>query len=296
MVKCIVVPGGSKLTRAQTDALAEWAKGFGAKGLAVTKVVASGFDTGVAKFINPVAEKLIERTGAKEGDLLAFAADKPKIVHKVLGELRLKMAKDMQLKPSSDFAWIWVVNFPLFEYDEEEKRYVSTHHPFTSPLDEDMAKLDSRERDAVESIKSKAYDIVCNGSELGGGSIRIHRTDIQAKVFALLGIDEQAQKQKFGFLLDALRYGAPPHGGIALGVDRLVMMLRGTTNIRDVIAFPKTQSGADVMCGAPSAIDDKQLRETHIRITLPPGKAPGAAVTPDVHAVVHKHEDGAGKA
>jgi aspartyl-tRNA synthetase len=297
MVKCIVVPGGSKLTRAQTDALAEWSKGFGAKGLAVTKVTGAGaFDTGVAKFINPVAAKLIERTGAKEGDLLAFAADKPKIVHKVLGELRLKMAKDMQIKPSSEFAWIWVVNFPLFEYDNEEKRYTSTHHPFTSPLDEDMQKLDSREREVVESIKSKAYDIVCNGSELGGGSIRIHRTEIQSKIFALLGIDETAQKQKFGFLLDALRYGAPPHGGIALGVDRLVMMLRGTTNIRDVIAFPKTQSGADVMCGAPSAIDEKQLRDTHIRVTLPPGKTPGAPVTPDVHAVVHKHEDGAGKA
>ncbi|HEY7088100.1 MAG TPA: aspartate--tRNA ligase, partial [Tepidisphaeraceae bacterium] len=218
MVKCIIVPGGSKLTRAQTDALAEWAKGFGAKGLAVTKVTAAGaFDTGVAKFINPIAAKLIEMTGAKEGDLLCFAADRPKIVHKVLGELRLKMAKDMQLKPSSEFAWLWVVDFPLFEYDEADKRYVSTHHPFTSPLDADLAKLDSRDQSVVESIKSKAYDIICNGSELGGGSIRIHRMDVQQKVFALLGIDEAAQKLKFGFLLDALKYGAPPHGGIALG-------------------------------------------------------------------------------
>src|SRR3954467_10269241 len=152
MVKCIVVPGGSKLTRAQTDALAEWAKGFGAKGLAVTKVIAGSgssgpsFDTGVAKFINTVAPKLIERTGAKEGDLLAFAADRPKIVHKVLGELRLKMARDMQMKPSTNFAWVWVVDFPLFEYDEAEKRYVSTHHPFTAPLDVDLATLDSREQ------------------------------------------------------------------------------------------------------------------------------------------------------
>ncbi|HVT90450.1 MAG TPA: aspartate--tRNA ligase [Tepidisphaeraceae bacterium] len=293
LVKCIVVPGGAKLTRAQTDALAEWSKGFGAKGLAVTKVTASGFDTGIAKFINPIAPKLIERTGAKEGDLLCFAADKPKIVHKVLGELRLKMFKDMQLKPSAEFAWVWVVNFPLFEYDEEDKRFVSTHHPFTAPLDEDLAKLDSRDRATVESIKSKAYDIVCNGSELGGGSIRIHRTEVQQKLFALLGIDDAAQKLKFGFLLDALKYGAPPHGGIALGVDRLVMMLRGTTNIRDVIAFPKTQSGADLMCGSPSTIDERQLKETHIRITLPPTKGPAV---PDVHGVVHKHEDGAGKA
>ncbi len=155
--------------------------------------------------------------GAKDGDLLCFAADKPKIVHKVLGELRLKMARDMKMTPSTEFAWVWVVNFPLFEYDEEEKRFVSTHHPFTAPLDEDLAKLDSDDRAAVESVKSKAYDIVVNGAEVGGGSIRIHRTEVQPKVFALLGIDEAAQKGKFGFLLDALQYGAPPHGGIAPG-------------------------------------------------------------------------------
>jgi aspartyl-tRNA synthetase len=291
MVKAIVVPGGAKLTRAQTDALAEWAKGFGAKGLAVTKVTASGFDTGVAKFIQPIAQELIARTGAKDGDLLAFAADKPKIVHKVLGELRLKMAKDMNLQPSHEFAWVWVVDFPLFEYDEEEKRYVSTHHPFTAPLDQDLEKLTSKDRDVVESIKSKAYDIVVNGSEIGGGSIRIHRMDVQQKVFALLGIDEAAQKLKFGFLLDALQYGAPPHGGIALGLDRLIMILRNINNIRDVIAFPKTQSGADLMCGSPSPIDERQLKEANIRVITSPPKAPA----PDVHDVVHKHAGGAGK-
>jgi aspartyl-tRNA synthetase len=273
MVKAICVPGGSKLTRKDTDALADWAKGFGAKGLAVTKVTAGGFDTGVAKFILPIAAKLIEATGAKEGDLLCFAADKPRIVHKVLGELRLKMARDMNMKPSMPFAWVWVMNFPLFEWDEDEKRFVSTHHPFTAPLDEDLAKLDSRDREVVESVKSKAYDIVCNGSELGGGSIRIHRMDVQAKVFSLLGIDPEAQKQKFGFLLDALQYGAPPHGGIALGLDRLIMILRGTTNIRDVIAFPKTQSGADLMCGSPSPVDERQLKDVHIRVIQPPAKA-----------------------
>ncbi len=291
MVKAIVVPGGSKLTRAQTDALAEWAKGFGAKGLAVTKVTASGFDTGVAKFIQPIAQELIARTGAKEGDLLAFAADKPKIVHKVLGELRLKMAKDMNLQPSTEFAWVWVVDFPLFEYDDEEKRYVSTHHPFTAPLDSDLEKLSSHDREVVESIKSKAYDIVVNGSEVGGGSIRIHRMDVQQKVFALLGIDEAGQKLKFGFLLDALQYGAPPHGGIALGLDRLIMILRNINNIRDVIAFPKTQSGADLMCGSPSPIDEKQLREANIKALVPPAKG----AVPDVHDVVHKHAGGAGK-
>jgi len=272
MVKAIVVPGGGKLSRKETDALAEWSKGYGAKGLAVTKVTANGLDTGVAKFLQPIAAQLIERTGAKDGDLLAFAADRPKIVHKVLGELRLKMARDLQLKPSTDYAWVWVVNFPLFEWDEEEKRFTSTHHPFTAPLDEDLPKLDSRDREVVESIKSKAYDIVVNGSEVGGGSIRIHRMDVQQKVFSLLGINDQQQKAKFGFLLDALQYGAPPHGGIALGLDRLIMILRNIGNIRDVIAFPKTQSGADLMSGAPSAIDEKQLRETHIRVVTPPPK------------------------
>jgi aspartyl-tRNA synthetase len=277
MVKAIAVPGGGKLSRKETDALAEWSKAFGAKGLAVTKVVNGALDTGVAKFVQPIAAKLIERVGAKEGDLIAFAADRPKVVHRVLGELRLKMARDLKLTPSTEFAWVWVVNFPLFEWDEEEKRFTSTHHPFTSPLDEDHAKLEGHDREAVESVKSKAYDIVVNGSEIGGGSIRIHRMDVQQKVFSLLGIDSDAQKLKFGFLLDALQYGAPPHGGIALGLDRLVMILRGISNIRDVIAFPKTQSGADLMCGSPSVIDEKQLRDTHIRIVQPPAKTPAPA-------------------
>jgi aspartyl-tRNA synthetase len=276
MVKVIAVPGGGKLSRKETDALAEWAKGFGAKGLAVTKVTAGALDTGVAKFLAPIASKLIERTGAKDGDLLCFAADKPKIVHKVLGELRLKLARDLKFAASTEFAWVWVVDFPAFEFDEQEKRFTATHHPFTAPLDADLSKLDSRDQATIESIKSNAYDIVVNGSEVGGGSIRIHRMDIQQKVFSLLGIDEAAQKAKFGFLLDALHYGAPPHGGIALGLDRLIMILRGISNIRDVIAFPKTQSGADLMCGSPSPIDEKQLREANIRIAQAPAKPEAA--------------------
>jgi aspartyl-tRNA synthetase len=266
MVKCVVVPGGAKMTRKETDALAEWAKGFGAKGLAVSKVTATGFDTGIAKFLAPIAAEVLARTGAKEGDLIAFAADKPKIVYKVLGELRLKMARDLKLEPATPYAWVWITDFPLLDFSEEDQKWVATHHPFTSPLDEDIDKLDSREASVLSSLKSKAYDIVLNGSELGGGSIRIHRMDIQQKIFSLLGIDETAQRAKFGFLLDALQFGAPPHGGLALGVDRIVMILRDTTNIRDVIAFPKTQSGADLMCGAPSPIDDKQLREANIRL------------------------------
>ena len=267
MVKCVVVPGGAKLSRKETDALAEWSKTYGAKGLAVTKVIAGGkLDTGVAKFLQPVADPLIQATGAAEGDLICFAADKPKVVHKVLGELRLKMARDLKLAPSAEFAWVWVVDFPLFEYDEEAGRYTSTHHPFTSPSEEDVDKLKSGNREQIESVKSKAYDIVVNGSEVGGGSIRIHRTDVQAQVFALLGITPEQQQNKFGFLLEALSFGAPPHGGLAIGLDRLVMILRNIHNIRDVIAFPKTQSGADLMCGAPAGVDDKQLREANIKV------------------------------
>jgi len=272
MVKCIVVPGGGKLSRKETDALAEWSKGFGAKGLAVTKITATGLDTGVAKFLAPIAQKLIERTGAKEGDLLAFAADKSKTVHKVLGELRLKMAKDLAIKPSTEYAWLWVTDFPLVEYSEEDKKWVATHHPFTAPLDGDLDKLDSRDPAVLSSLKSKAYDIVLNGSELGGGSIRIHRMDIQQKIFSLLGIDAESQRHKFGFLLDALQFGAPPHGGIALGLDRVVMILRNTSNIRDVIAFPKTQSGADLMSGAPAQLEERQLKEANIRVMMPAGK------------------------
>ncbi len=303
LVKAIVVPGGAKLTRKETDALAEWSKTFGARGLAVTKTynveqalaekiiqseaeaksgaipAAIGLHlyTGVAKFLAPIAAEMVDRLGAKHGDLICFGADTPKVVHKVLGELRLKMAKDLKLAPSTDFAWVWVVNFPLFEHDMEENRYVSTHHPFTAPLDEDIAKMDSGDRATIESIKSKAYDIVCNGSEIGGGSIRIHRMDVQQKVFALLGIDEAAQKNKFGFLLDALQYGAPPHGGLALGLDRMIMILRNLTNIRDVIAFPKTQSGQDLMCQAPNTIDERQLKEVHVKVAMPPAPAPKAS-------------------
>jgi aspartyl-tRNA synthetase len=272
MVKCIVVPGGADMTRKTTDALAEWAKGYGAKGLAVTKLVGGKLDTGVAKFLEPVTASLVERTGAADGDLLAFAADRPRIVHKVQGDLRVKIARDRGIAPKTDFAWVWIVDFPAFDEDEKTGRLTYTHHPFTALADEaEVDKLASDDKATLLGIKSKGYDIVVNGSELGGGSIRIHRHDVQKKVLAALGVDEERQQRNFGFLLEALKYGAPPHGGIALGLDRMVMLLRGLDNIRDVIAFPKTQTGVDLLCEAPATVDEASLREVHVRSVVPEG-------------------------
>lgn len=280
MVKAVCVPGGGSMSRKETDGLAEWAKGFGAKGLAVTKVIGGNkLDTGVAKFLEPIAGELIQRTGAKEGDLLCFAADQSKVVHKVLGELRVKLAHERGMIQPGDWKWLWVVDFPAFEWNEDEKRWDSLHHPFTSPRIEDMEKLETD----PAGIIAQAYDLVLNGSELGGGSIRIHRPEVQGRVFNLLGISDESARVKFGFLLDALNYGAPPHGGIALGLDRVIMHLVGTTNIRDVMAFPKTQNGADLMTEAPSAVDEAQLKELRIRV-VPPGSAgpgnPGSGMGP----------------
>ncbi len=269
-VKGICVPGGGTMTRKETDGLADWAKGFGAKGLAVTKVAGPDkLETGIAKFLAPVAGELIERMGAKQGDLLCFGADRSKIVHRVLGELRIKMARERDLIEEGQWRWLWVVDFPAVEWNEDQKRWDSLHHPFTAPCSEDMELLETD----PAAVRSQAYDIILNGSELGGGSIRIHQSEVQMQVFKLLGIDESAARAKFGFLLDALKHGAPPHGGIALGLDRIMMHLVGTNNIRDVIAFPKTQNGADLMTEAPSLVDDAQLRELHLRLALPPKPA-----------------------
>ncbi len=270
MVKCIVVDGGAAMTRKETDALADWSKGYGAKGLAVTKVVDGKLDTGVAKFLEPVAAEMIERTGAKDGDLLAFAADRPRIVHKVLGELRLKIAEDRGIEPKTKFAWTWVVDFPAFDEDEKTGRLTYTHHPFTALADEaDVEKLASTDKETLLGIKSIGYDLVVNGSELGGGSIRIHRYDVQKKVLAALGISDERQEQNFGFLLNALKFGAPPHGGIALGLDRVIMVLLGLDNIRDVIAFPKTQSGTDLLFNAPAPVDSDSLAQVHVKSIAP---------------------------
>jgi len=262
-VKAIRVPGGGSMTRKQTDTLAEWVKQFGAGGLPVTKVENGGVATGVAKFVEPIAKELIEATGAADGDLLCFGVhQKPGIVSRVLGELRVKLAHDLDLIEPGQWKWLWVVDFPLVEYNDEAKRWDSLHHPFTAPADEDMDKLATD----PGAVRSKAYDIILNGSELGGGSVRIHRPDTQQDVFNLLGINEEDAEAKFGFLLDALKFGAPPHGGLAIGLDRMIMHLCGTTNIRDVIAFPKTQTGADLMIEAPAPVDLAQLNELSLRV------------------------------
>jgi len=266
VVKAICVPGGAKMTRKETDTLAEWVKQYGAGGLPTTKVENGSFATGVAKFIEPVKDALLQKVNANDGDLLCFGVHKKaSVVHRTLGELRIKLANDLGMIQPGQWKWVWIIDFPLVEWSEDQRRWDSLHHPFTAPVDADIDKLESD----TANVKSKAYDLVLNGSELGGGSIRIHRPDVKQRVFNLLGIDEERARMKFGFLLDALKYGAPPHGGIAFGLDRIVMHLCGTSNIRDVIAFPKTQNGADLMTEAPAMVDDAQLKELHIRIAMP---------------------------
>ena len=275
VVKAINVPGGAeKLTRKITDGYTEFAKGFGAGGVAVAKLNAQGaFETGVAKFIEPVKDELIQRLGIKPGDSLLIVADTYSVCTKTIGELRQKVARDMGLipKPGAEggpWNFLWVIDFPMFEKNKDTGKWVAMHHPFTAPRDDQRdlfvnASVDDEE--AIESIVSAGYDIVLNGQEIAGGSVRIHDKAVQGKVFQLLGLTPDQAKEKFSFLLEALSYGAPPHAGIAFGLDRLVMNFVGTDNIRDVIAFPKTQIGADLMTGAPSNVTDAQLKDLHVR-------------------------------
>ena len=263
LVKAINAKGCSGFSRKHLDDLTDFAKVYGAKGLAWIKINPDGWQSPIAKFFSEEEKAgLIKALDIEPGDLVFFSADQPTVVHEVLGQLRLKLGRDLNLAADDDFRFMWVTEFPMFEYSAEEKRLTAMHHPFTSPLEEDLERLET----APETVHSRAYDLVLNGSEIGGGSIRIHRPDVQQRVFKALGIGEEEAQKKFGFLIEALDYGAPPHGGLAFGFDRLVMFLAGTNSIRDVIAFPKTQKATCLLTEAPSEVDRAQLLELALRI------------------------------
>ena len=263
VIKCIVAPGCAEYSRRELDELTELARSLGARGLATLGLTDSAPKGSAAKFISPSeTEALRSLTGARSGDLLLFAADARPIANKVLGGLRLHFRDKLDLADKDLMAFAWVVDFPMFAWNEEEKKWDAEHHPFTMPQLEDLARFETD----PAGILSDAYDMVCNGYELASGSIRIHRSDIQVKVFELLGLSGDEIERKFGHMLEAFEYGAPPHGGVAPGIDRLVMLLANEPNIREVIAFPKNQGGRDVMADAPSEVDPKQLKELHIKI------------------------------
>ena len=263
LVKALNVKGCATFSRKELDDLTDFAKIYGAKGMAWVKVTADGWQSPIAKFFT--AEELSalnNKLGAEVGDLLLFMADTPAIANEALGRLRGHLGQKLGLASKDNYQFTWVTDFPLLEWDDEQRRHMAVHHPFTAPLEEDFHLLDSEPGKA----RAQAYDLVLNGSEIGGGSIRIHDQSIQSRMFELLGIGAEEAQEKFGFLLDALNFGAPPHGGIAFGLDRLMMILTGSDSIRDVIAFPKTQKATCLLSDAPNAVDDKQLQELGVRL------------------------------